>query len=128
MDKRLYRSGTDRVIAGVCGGLAEYLNVDANLVRLLWVVISFPGAIGLPLYILAWILVPEVPGPVNERPAGEAAQRSAGSAARWLGAILFLLGGLLLLQNLMPWFHWGRLWPVVLLVAGAALLMRGRRG
>ncbi|MDI6871260.1 MAG: PspC domain-containing protein [Bacillota bacterium] len=142
MDKRLYRSRDDRVIAGVCGGLAEYLKIDANLVRLVWALFSFPGAIGLPLYILAWILVPEAPGRwVQWHPAGDETGEAASAAqpgqamapasgeqrGRWAGAILLILGALFLLENLLPWFHLGRLWPVALIVVGVALLVRGRR-
>ena len=59
---RLTRSGTDRKIAGVCGGLAEYLRIDATLVRLAWAVLSIvPGAIvgGVVAYVLAWFIMPE---------------------------------------------------------------------
>jgi phage shock protein PspC (stress-responsive transcriptional regulator) len=58
----LRRSTTDRQIAGVCGGLAEYFEVDATAVRLLWVVLSiFVGAIigGVLAYLLAWLIIPK---------------------------------------------------------------------
>jgi phage shock protein PspC (stress-responsive transcriptional regulator) len=58
---RLTLSDTDRKIAGVCGGLAEYFNVDATLIRLLWVVLSILfGAVigGVIAYLLAWIIMP----------------------------------------------------------------------
>ncbi|MFH1450659.1 MAG: PspC domain-containing protein [archaeon] len=57
--KKLYRSKTDRKIAGVCGGLAEYFEVDPTLVRLLWVVFTLCGGAGLLAYIIAWIIIPE---------------------------------------------------------------------
>lgn len=56
--RRLTRSRRDRKIAGVCGGIAEYLNVDATLIRLLAVIALFCGA-GFIAYIVAWIVVPE---------------------------------------------------------------------
>jgi phage shock protein PspC (stress-responsive transcriptional regulator) len=62
--RRLTRSTTDRRIAGVCGGLAEYLSVDSTVVRLLWAILTIvPGAIvlGIVAYILAWFIVPETP-------------------------------------------------------------------
>ncbi len=59
--KRLYRSRSDRMIAGVAGGLAQYLNVDPTLVRLGFVVLSLAGGPGLLLYIVMWIVVPEEP-------------------------------------------------------------------
>ncbi len=63
--KRLERSVTDRQVAGVCGGLATYLGLDAALVRVLWIVLSIvPGAIlfGLIAYLAAWLIIPEAAG------------------------------------------------------------------
>lgn len=57
---RLYRSRTDRMIGGVCGGLAEALDVDVALLRISLVALTIlGGGIGIPLYIAAWILAPE---------------------------------------------------------------------
>jgi phage shock protein C len=58
---RLYRSTTDRQIAGVCGGLANYFNIDVTLVRIAFVVAAFTS-VGLIAYIVLWIAVPEGPG------------------------------------------------------------------
>ena len=59
--KRLYRSKTDRMIGGVCGGLAEYFNIDPTIVRLLWALFVLGGGSGIPVYIIAWIIIPEEP-------------------------------------------------------------------
>ncbi len=59
--KKLYKSNTDNKIAGVCGGIAEYFNIDATLVRLGWVVFSLLGGSGLLAYIIAAIIMPERP-------------------------------------------------------------------
>ena len=56
--KRLYRSETDRKIAGVCGGLAEYFNIDPVIVRIIFVLLVSVYGLGLSLYIIFWILVP----------------------------------------------------------------------
>jgi phage shock protein PspC (stress-responsive transcriptional regulator) len=64
--RRLMRSATDRKVAGVCGGIAEYLGVDATPVRLLWIVVSvLPGAIlgGLVVYLAAWAIMSRPPAP-----------------------------------------------------------------
>ncbi len=58
-NKKLYRSQTDKKIAGVCGGLAEYFNIDSTIVRLLLVLFVLLGGAGVLLYIIAWILMPE---------------------------------------------------------------------
>lgn len=57
--KKLYRSKKNRVIAGVCGGVAEYFDVDPTIVRLAWIVFSLLWGAGILAYIIAWIIVPE---------------------------------------------------------------------
>jgi len=59
--KRLYRSKTNKIIAGVCGGIAEYSNIDPTIVRLLWLLLSLIWGTGLVAYIIAWIIIPEEP-------------------------------------------------------------------
>lgn len=59
--RRLYRSRTDRMIAGVCGGLSEYFGIDLMLVRIIWVVFTLSFGAGLLTYILIWLFVPEEP-------------------------------------------------------------------
>jgi phage shock protein PspC (stress-responsive transcriptional regulator) len=73
-DRRLRRSTTDRQIAGVCGGMAEYFETDATLVRLIWVVLSiFGGAVigGVIAYALAWLIIPNAE-PLSMTRAGHA--------------------------------------------------------
>ena len=65
MTKRLYRSN-DRVIAGVCSGIAEYLDFDPVAVRLGWAALTlFTAFAGIPLYIVAWIIMPEKNSIIN---------------------------------------------------------------
>jgi phage shock protein C len=58
--RKLYRSQTQRMIAGVCGGLAEYFNVDATLIRVLFLILTVFGGTGLAIYLVMWIIVPDV--------------------------------------------------------------------
>ena len=58
MKKKLYRSETDSMIGGVCGGLAEYFEIDSTIVRLLFVVILLSAGSGLLAYIVLWIVLP----------------------------------------------------------------------
>ena len=60
-EKKLYKSSTDKKLAGVCGGLAEYFNIDSTLVRLGWVVFGLLGGSGLLAYIIAAIIMPARP-------------------------------------------------------------------
>jgi len=57
--KKLYKSRTERKLCGVCGGLAEYFNMDPTLMRLLWVIFTLAGGAGLLCYIIAAIIMPE---------------------------------------------------------------------
>jgi phage shock protein C len=62
--KRLMRSSTNYKLAGVCGGIAEYLNADATVVRLIWAILALiPGCVfgGIVAYLLAWVIVPKAP-------------------------------------------------------------------
>lgn len=59
MKKRLCRSASDKMLAGVCGGIAEYLNLDPTLVRIAWVLFCALGGSGIAAYIVAAIIMPE---------------------------------------------------------------------
>jgi len=61
MAKKLYRSRNNRLIAGVCGGLAEYFDIDLIIVRLITLILVLSFGAGLIAYIIAWIVVPEEP-------------------------------------------------------------------
>lgn len=58
-NKRLYRSSTNYMICGVCGGIGEYFNIDPTLVRLAWVLFSCMGGSGILAYIVAAIIIPK---------------------------------------------------------------------
>ena len=59
--KRLYRSRKDRVLFGVCGGIAEYFNIDPTIVRLVWVIMTLIYGVGILLYIILALIVPKAP-------------------------------------------------------------------
>ena len=61
MKKRLYRSKKDKMLAGICGGLSEYFDVDPSLVRLATVLLCLYAGTGLLVYIIAAIIIPEAP-------------------------------------------------------------------
>ena len=61
MSKQLYRSRTNRKIAGVCGGLGEYMNLDPTIIRLIWVLLILCAGTGLLAYLIAALIIPENP-------------------------------------------------------------------
>lgn len=65
-NKKLYRSATDRMLTGVCGGIAEYINVDATVLRLIWaLIVVFTGLVpGVLVYIIAVFIMPEKPAAI----------------------------------------------------------------
>jgi len=61
--RRVYRSRKSKLLGGVCGGIAEYFEIDPVLVRLLFVLLFFMGFVGIIVYLVAWLLIPENPNP-----------------------------------------------------------------
>lgn len=61
VDKKLYRSNEDRILAGICGGIAEYIEMDPTIVRLITVILMFVFGSGLIIYLIAWVIIPENP-------------------------------------------------------------------
>ena len=89
MRDRLYRSRTDRMLFGVAGGMADWFDLDPSLVRIVWALLILAGGIGLPLYIVAAIVIPEEPvGYARSAGASSDASRPAmgGSGAPGSGA------------------------------------------
>jgi phage shock protein C len=84
VQKRLMRSSVDSKLAGVCGGIAEYLDVDSTIVRLVWVLVFiFTGLVpGGLAYLIAWIVMPQAPLPLPAPAAQQAAPTSAPNPAQ----------------------------------------------
>src|SRR5215207_682254 len=118
--RHLHRSSSDRVIAGVCGGLAESLEVDPSLVRLGFVIATIWGGVGILAYIVLALALP-----VGTEPQPDNAVRAERTRAV-AGVLLVAAGAMLLAGNLgwLPWFSWSLFWPAVLVVIGILLLWR----
>lgn len=125
--RRLYKSRRNKVIDGVCGGIAEYFDVDPTIVRLLWVLLTLMGGSGFILYIIAMIIMPVNPdhlvAPQSTTNNGSPDKR------RFFGVMLILVGAFILLMNV-GWF-WGFGWwsfsrtvmlPALLIGIGALLI------
>lgn len=112
---------SDKVIGGVCSGLARYFGVDAVFVRLLFLIFAFAGGASIALYLVLWIFMP----------AGteSAASSTAKRAPETLAILLIAIGAVWLLANLgaFAFVDWRIGWPLVLVAAGLALLARRMR-
>jgi phage shock protein C len=119
----LRRSTSDKVVAGVAGGLGRYLGIDPVIIRIALVVLALTGGSGVLLYIIAWIAIPEEqPGEVP--PGVTAPDRNHGIIV--LGAVLMIAGGLLFADRLIPSFS-SFTGPLILVGLGAALVVGARR-
>jgi phage shock protein C len=116
----LRRSRDDRVIAGVCGGLGRYLQVDPVLLRIALVILTVSGGLGVLLYIVAVILIPEQQEGEDLGPVPKA----RGDLWMYLGVGLIALGSILLVDQLVPWFD-RIVGPLVLVAIGIGILFRG---
>jgi phage shock protein C len=132
--RRLYRSRDDQVLAGVCGGLAEYFEIDSTLVRIAFVLLVFAGGIGILAYGLAWIFLPEEPVGESVRAeshfdrAADAVGDDRRSGAVVLGLVFVAVGILFLLDIALPDFlTWRYVWPIALIAVGLAIVFRTRR-
>ena len=127
---RLYRSRTDRMFAGVAGGLAERLEADPALVRIAWAVLVFvTGGVALLVYIIMAFVVPEGAAGTPDNPGDGPLARPVSERGTTLvfGLGLVLVGSALLLERLIPSLDLGDIWPLVLIVLGGAILFRSIR-
>src|SRR5579884_2990910 len=113
--KRLYRSRQDRMIAGVCGGLAQYFNVDPVVVRLIFLILLFGGP-GILAYLILAIVVPE--RPLGQPEPAITSSFDVGHARQTVALILVAAGLLMLADNLQVYriSDIGRFWPLLLIV------------
>ena len=154
--KRLFRSRKDGLIAGVCGGLAEYFDVDPSLVRLVFILAIFLGGAGLVVYLVAWLIVPENPEQsatdsfvknqqMKEEVVGELRRLGSSLAEKFeatvedgeerperrstvfVGLALIVIGAAFFLKNFIPWLDLESLWPVLLIGVGVLLLIGAAR-
>ncbi len=139
MKEKLYRSRRVRVFGGVAGGLAQYFNIDPIIVRVLFVVITIMNGIGILLYIILWIVVPEEPFETaykvktesSDSAQTEDAQKEAnishhkisGDRGRVVaGFILIIIGLFFLADRFIPAFNFHDVFPILLVLLGAYLI------
>ena len=117
------RSRTDRVIAGVCGGVGRYLGLDPVLLRIAFIILALANGLGVIAYVVAWVAIPEERPGQPLAPAPEA-RRETGRLA--IGGALVVLGLVLLLDRLAPDLD-ELFWPVAVVAVGVAIMLVGLR-
>lgn len=137
----LFRSEKNRMIAGVCGGLSVVFGLDATLIRALFAITALFGGGGLLVYLLLWFIVPSEGMLTNSpdenvRAAFEEMKSKAKSTLeaegqkdntkKFIAYSLLAFGVILLLQNfgILNWLQLGRLWPLLLILAGVITLTK----
>lgn len=136
-EARLTRSETDKMLAGVCGGLATYIGIDSVLVRAAFVILLFASGIGFPIYMILWFIMPSEE--TADKPNAEIIQENieemgktvSSSMNRFgrpgtVGAVLVILGAYFLLNELglLGWLSSGLFWPLLIIAFGVFLLVR----
>jgi signal transduction histidine kinase len=116
---RPLQRSTDRWVAGVAGGIAQRLGLDAIWVRMLFLISTVVAGVGLPVYVLAWLLMPRADGRPRRLRTGR------GAIEVGAGAGLLVLAALLAVRATgLSWFSDALIWPLVLVIAGGALIWR----
>ncbi len=132
MEKKLFRSRKNKVVAGVAGGIAEYFDIDPVFVRIGFVLLTVFHGAGLIIYITCAIIVPKedviyVPAQTPVPEESITPQKTAESRISWLGIILVVLGGLLLIDNLIPSISFDLIFPAILVLFGGWLIINSSK-
>ena len=123
-DKKLKRNTQNKVIGGVCSGLADYFGIDTALMRVIFVLLFLFGCSGFLIYLILWIAIPDGNTPQNQQFAEVRPTEPSNGKGGWVaGLLLVLLGCCCLIGNLVPSFSWRTYWPVLLILAGLILIV-----
>lgn len=151
MRNKLFRSSKDCMIGGVCGGIAEYFDVDSTLVRLLAVLVVLLGGAGVIAYIIAWIVIPKNPEQESDEKfekrekikekikkgaenvieevkehfeSKESNHHTERNRRIWGGIIVIIIGVIFLSGSLFPWVVWSNLWPLIVIALGIIIMVQ----
>jgi len=133
MSKQLYRTKQNKVLAGVCGGIADYFEIDPTIVRIIWVLAIFAG-VGIVAYIVCWLIMPEKSyDPFGSSASFDTPARREESSydreksKRTLGFALIIVGSLFMLDKFFRWFGMDIVIPLGIIAIGAFILFNTRR-
>ncbi len=129
MERQLMRSRKNNMLAGVCGGLSEYLNIDVNVVRVLWVVFALADGPALLVYILCALFIPKAPLDYDYDQAYKPYedQDKKVRSKSYMGLGFIAIGVYLAMKVFIPALDLDFAWPVVLIGIGVLLIRRDSR-
>ncbi len=129
MQHRLYRSTDEKIIAGVCGGLGRYFEIDPSLVRVIMVLLAFVNGIGILAYLIAWIVFPKQTQETDVSTTQSAeSERRYSSWNKYLpGIILIAIGLVFLVRENWYWFDFEEFWPILFIALGLFLLLNRKK-
>ncbi len=123
--KKLTRSKNNRMIFGVCGGLAEFFNIDAAIIRIIWFVMALTsfGTLAI-IYLLCGVIIPEDDGYIYQD--GESTNNM--DTSLFIGLGLIIVGAYFLLRIIYPQImRLGRYWPVLLIILGIYIIFNSKK-
>ncbi len=129
---KLQRSKSNRVFAGVCGGVGEYFNIDPTIVRIVWVLLGLPSfGTAFVVYLICSFIIPEDDGFIYSDDYNDRNEKLRNNAPLFIGLGLIVWGGFLLARIIFPWFtlklvNLWRFWPVLLILLGIYVLINQR--
>lgn len=137
MKNRLYRSESDKKIAGVCGGIAEYFGIDSTIIRLIWTISIAVYGTGLLVYIIAAIIMPtkgEIDAKMNMHQDSDEINKQKNNIfngdfdkeknKKFWGYLLIIIGAILLSKRfiVLEWLSFRFLFPIILIILGILVL------
>ena len=145
--KNIYRSEENRIIAGICGGLGEYFNIDPVIIRIIFFLLSFFGGSGIPIYLVLWLIIPnksrlkhdqgetmqenieEIKTKAKEFAEDVKSNSQHNNTKRIFGIITMFVGVIFLLENFGFYFlnYLWRFWPLLIIILGFLIITKNER-
>ena len=142
-DKKVYRSISDLMIAGVCGGLANYFKIDSSIIRIVFVLLALGGGSGVLVYLILWLVIPKENNNGKEVDIEKKVKKFAEEVKNqakeiksevkikkmekinFLGIVLVLIGVVAIWNQLSPIIiEWNFFWPVILILVGFLVMFK----
>lgn len=131
--KKLERDLSNKVIGGVCSGIARHLNIDVTLVRILFIVGMFSLSIGFWAYIIFWIVMPgnrychQCEQHAEDDDNSTCSQPISKRGSLIIGLCFIIFGIILLIINFIPNIDWNKYWPILLIIVGICMLIPNKK-